>query len=101
MVLFGLSACRALTPCRDWTRPETDCLQNSKEKVDFFNSRYTPEQGGGGRGREGGRGGRGVLKRDREKKRKYNMHKILPDEHCHSYCLVIAAPMPLLKTNFT
>lgn len=25
------------------------------------------------------------------------MHKILPDEHCHSYCLVIAAPMPLEK----
>lgn len=25
------------------------------------------------------------------------MHKILPDEHWHSYCLVIAAPMPHLK----
>lgn len=34
---------------------------------------------------------------EREKKRKYNMHKILPDEHSHSYSLVIAAPMPLLK----
>lgn len=31
-----LLAYRALTPCRDWTRPETDCLQHSKEKVDFF-----------------------------------------------------------------
>lgn len=33
MSFVCLSAYRALTPDGDWTRPETDCLQHSKETV--------------------------------------------------------------------
>lgn len=62
-----LSAYRALTPCRDWTRPETDCLQHSKEKVDFFNSRYTPEQGVGFGGGVWGRGLGGIKETERKR----------------------------------
>lgn len=73
MSFVCLSAYRALSPNGDWTRPETDCLQHSKETVLYICVTHL----------NGGRGGVGGIKRDREteRKRKYNMHKILPDEH--------------------